>query len=322
MRAVRVNGPGVAELVDVPEPRAADGEALVRVEAAALCATDRKLAATGTAEPRIPGHEIAGRLEDGTPVGVHPDIGCGRCSACREGFENRCPQRISIGLDRDGGLAEWVAVPAPHAVPLDGLEIALSPLLEPLACCLHAVSLLSVRAGDSAVVVGAGSMGILCMWALQQAGARVAVSQRSPQRRRLAQELGADAVLSPEESAVGALGEAPRLAVVAAPGVAALEWALREVAPGGAVHAFAGTPGGASIDANLVHYGHLALVGSTGSTLADYGRARELVAAGAVDLDRLPRTTIALDDVPEALLGERDPGELKALVRIGGGDDA
>jgi threonine dehydrogenase-like Zn-dependent dehydrogenase len=318
MKAVRVNGPGVAELVEVPPPRAAGDEKLVHVEAAALCATDRKLAASGSSEPRIPGHEIGGRLEDGTAVGVHPDIGCGRCAACREGFENRCPERVSIGLDRDGGLAEWVLVPASHAVSLDGLDMALAPLLEPLACCLHAVSLLGIRVGDRAVVLGAGSMGILCMWALQHSGARVAVCQRSDERRGLAEELGADAVMSPEQSAAEVLGEAPRLAIVAAPGGDALEWALREVAPGGVVHAFAGTPGGAPIDANLVHYRHLTLVGSTGSTLEDYEHARKLVAAGAVDLARMPRSTIALDEVPEALLRDRDPRELKAVVDVGG----
>lgn len=321
MRAVRVSAPGTAEIVEVPSPEPAVGETLVRVEAAALCATDRKLAASGSPEPRIPGHEIAGRLEDGTAVGVHPDIGCGHCALCREGFENRCPRRVSIGLDRDGGFAELVAVPARHAVPLDGLELGLSPLLEPLACCLHAVSLLGVREGDAAVVVGAGSMGILCMWALQHAGARVAVCQRSTERRELAVQLGAEAVLSPNDAAADALGEAPRLAVVAAPGAEALEWALREVAPGGAVHAFAGSPGGARVDVNLVHYRHLTLVGSTGSTLADYERARELVAVGALQLDRLPRTSIGLDQVPAVLLGERDPSELKAVVRMRGGAD-
>jgi L-iditol 2-dehydrogenase len=319
MRAVRISGPRVAELVEVPAPQPGDADVLVRVEAASLCATDRKLAARGSPQPRIPGHEVAGRLEDGTPVGLHPDIGCGWCAACRAGFENRCRKRTSIGLDRDGGLAEWVSVPARHAVPLDGLHLNVSPVLEPLACCLHAVSLLGVRRGDAALVVGAGAMGILCMWALQQAGAAVAVCQRSRERRQLAAELGAQAVLAPEEHAADVLGEAPRVAVVAAPGGEALEWALREVAIGGIVHAFAGSPHEATLDGNLVHYRHLTLVGSTGSTLADYRRARELVAGGAVRPERLPGPTIGLEEVPGALLDERDPLELKIMVDVGGG---
>jgi L-iditol 2-dehydrogenase len=320
MRAVRVGIAGGAELVDVERPAPAAGEALVRVEAAAVCATDRKLAAHGAPAPVIVGHELAGRLEDGRVVGIHPDIGCGACRFCHTGFENRCPERVSIGIDRDGGLAEWVAVPVRHALPLNGVPVELSPVLEPLACCLHAVRLLEVRRGDPALVVGAGPMGILAMWALQQAGARVAVLQRSKERRQLAAELGADAVLGSDESPADGLGEAPRVAIVTAPGAEPLARALEEAAVGGAVHAFAGTPNGALVDANVVHYRHLRLVGSTGSSLADYRLAVELVSSGRIRLDDLPRTTVQLDDVPEILLGARTAPGLKVIVDVGGGE--
>lgn len=318
MRAVRVGAGGGARLVEVDRPAAGAGETLVRVEAAAICATDRKLAVGGARRPVILGHEVAGRLDDGRAVGVHPDVGCGTCRFCRTGFENRCPYRVSIGIDRDGGLAEWVAVPERQALPLDGVPVELSPVLEPLACCLHAVRLLDVRPDDHALVVGAGPMGILSMWALQQAGARVAVSQRSRERRELAAQLGADAVLGPEDTAASVLGDAPRVAIVTAPGPEPLARALEEVAVGGAVHAFAGTPTGAPIDANVVHYRHLRLVGSTGSALSDYRRAIELAAAGRIRLDRLPTTAVALDEVPEILLGERAAPGLKVVVDVGG----
>jgi L-iditol 2-dehydrogenase len=317
MRAVRVGTGGGAELVVAERPRPGTGEALVRVEAAAICATDRKLVAFGAPAPVILGHEFAGRLDDGLAVGVHPDVGCGSCVFCRAGYENRCPNRVSIGIDRDGGLAEWVAVPERHVFPLDGLPLELSPVLEPLACCLHAVSMLEVRPGELALVVGAGSMGVLSMWALQQGGARVAVSQRSQDRRELAAELGADAVLAPGDSVAAVLGEPPRVAIVTAPGSEPLAWALEEVAVGGAVHAFAGTPGGAQIDANVVHYRHLTLVGSTGSALADYRRAVELASSGQIALDRLPTATVGLDEVPEILLGERSEPGLKIIVDVG-----
>jgi L-iditol 2-dehydrogenase len=318
MRAVRVGTAAGAELVETDRPSPAAGEALVSVEAAAICATDRKLAAGGAPAPVIPGHELAGRLEDGRIVGVHPDVGCGTCRFCRAGFENRCPDRVSIGIDRDGGLAEWVAVPERQALPLDGVPLDVSPVLEPLACCLHAVRLLDVQPDDPALVVGAGPMGILSMWALQQAGGRVAVSQRSRERRKLAAELGADAVLDANDSAETALGEPPRVAIVTAPGAEPITWALGAVAMGGAVHAFAGTPSGAPVDANLVHYRHLRLIGSTGSALSDYRRAVELVSAGRIPLDRLPRTIVALAEVPKILLGERTAPGLKVIVDVGG----
>jgi L-iditol 2-dehydrogenase len=123
MKAVRVGTGGGVELVETERPSPATGETLVRVEAAAICATDRKLAAGGAGASVILGHELAGRLDDGRAVGVHPDVGCGVCRFCRAGFENRCPDRVSIGIDRDGGLAEWVAVPQGQALPLDGVPL-------------------------------------------------------------------------------------------------------------------------------------------------------------------------------------------------------
>jgi L-iditol 2-dehydrogenase len=303
MRAVRVSGPEQVDLVDLADPNPRSGETLVRPLYVGVCGTDRRLARRGSDPPRVPGHEVAGMLADDMPVGVHPDIGCGHCSHCRQGFGNRCPYRVSIGLDRDGGMAEWMAVPEDHVVPLDGVPLRDAPLLEPLACCLHAVSLLQVQPGGWALVVGAGPMGILAIWALQAAGARVVVSQRSEERRRLADRLGAHVIVGDGEDPVAALGEPPQVAVVTAPNRKALAYALEVVAVGGRVHAFAGMPEGGEVDANLVHYRHLTLIGSTGSRIEDYRRALELAATGQVDLSLLPVRSISLEETPGALLG-------------------
>ncbi len=317
MRAVRIEGPGAVSIVEVPKPDPGPGEVLVRVQAAALCATDRRMAALGTNAPRIPGHEVAGVLEDGTPVGIHPNLGCGRCEWCRAGMENRCPDHVDVGIQRDGGLSEWVAIPESHVIPLDGYPMNLAPLVEPLACCVHAVSLLDVGAGEPALVIGAGALGILGMWALQEAGARVAIMQRSETRRRLALDLGADAILGPDDDPQRAVGASPRAILVTAPGEEPLRWALERVAVGGRVHAFAGTPGGAPVDANPVHYRHLSLVGSTGSTVEDYRRSLDMARSGAIDLERMPSAAIPLERVPEVLLDPApDPTILKFVVRM------
>jgi L-iditol 2-dehydrogenase len=319
VKAVQVAAPGDPRLVELPSPEPAKGEVLIRVEQAAMCSTDVKLTARGADPPRVPGHEIAGRLPDGTLVGVHPDVGCGQCEHCRAGFENRCIARVSIGIDRDGGFSEYVAVPAHHAFPVPNLDVAIVPLLEPLACCLHAVEMLGVRSGDQALVVGAGAMGILAMWALQAKGAKVVVSQRSGLRRNLARELGADLVVGPDEEVSSGLGGSPKHAIVTALGAHALSTALKGVSVGGTVHAFAGTPGGADIDANEIHYRHLTLVGSTGSTLRDYGQAIDLVSSNAVPLDQLPTTATHLEQLPEALVGGPEAPALKVLVTHKGG---
>jgi len=316
MRAVRIEAPGRVVTIELPRPEPGPGEVSIRVEASAICATDRRLASQGTPTPRIPGHEVAGVLADGTAVGVQPNVGCGRCASCAQGLENRCPDHVDIGIQRDGGLAGWIVAPEGHVVPLDGFPMELAPSIEPLACCLHAVAMLDVGPDEPTVVVGAGTLGVIGMWALQAAGARVAVVQRSEARRRLAAELGADAVLEPGADVEAALGSRPRAALVTAPSVEALSWALECVDVGGRVHAFAGIPGGAPIDANLLHYRHLRLVGSTGSTVADYRRARDMARSGSISLERLPSRSIALEEVPQILLDPHpDPRTLRFVAR-------
>lgn len=317
MRGVRIDQNGEVELVDVPEPTPADDEVLVRVERAAMCATDHKMARRGNDPAIIPGHEAVGRLDDGTLVGVHPDVGCGRCRHCRAGVETRCPDKRAIGVDRDGGFAEYVAVRRSHAIPLDGVDVERAPALEPLACCLHAIARVDVTAGDPALVVGGGVMGILNAWALQAAGCTVVLSEPVEERRSLARDLGVDLVITPEEDPADALGRPPRAAIVTAPSAAALRGALEQVDRGGSVHAFAGLPDEPTVDPNVVHYRHIRLVGTTGSDIDDYIRARNLVLSGRIDLHALPADDVELDDVPDRLGGERPTDKLKTFITIG-----
>ena len=312
MRAVRISGPGQVSPAELPAPAPGPDEVLVRVAAAAVCTTDRKLAARGAHPPRVPGHEVAGWLPDGTPVGVHPDVGCGRCDACLAGAGQRCPRRVSIGIDRDGGLAELVTgFPAGHAVPLGGIDLALAPLLEPLACCVRAAGTAGVRAGDrrGRRRRGHGRPGHLVLRACRSHRRRVPASApggaRPGRRRRRRTGPG------PGRPARGE----PRVAIVTAPGAEALTWAMERVALGGVVHAFAGTPGGAGIDANLIHYRHLALVGSF--------RVAGRLPAGARPGRRRPgrpgpaACRPSLAGAPAALLATGPGRPLKTLVDIG-----
>lgn len=317
MMAVSIVRPGTAELGERPSPRPRDGELLVEVTYAAVCSTDRKMVGRGQPVGRIPGHEVAGRLSDGRIVGVHPDVGCGSCARCASGETIRCLRRQAIGIDRDGGFAEQLVVPEAHAVAIDDIDEPLIPFLEPLACTLHAARRLGAQPGESAVVLGAGAMGILAMWALQSLGLEVHVCQRGERRRSQAMELGAHGVMGPDDDPGKLMKEPPQVVLVTAPGPEPLEWALRHVAEGGRVHAFAGSPQPVPVDANVVHYRHLTLVGGTGSGLSDYRQGQDLVREGAIDLARLPRTQITLDALPGALSGPPEGDALRSVVRIG-----
>lgn len=318
MKALRIGGPGDVTAVDVPDPEPDSGEVLVRVERAALCATDRKMVQRGVDRPLIPGHEAAGRLPDGTLVGLHPDVGCGHCHHCRQGHETRCPEKRSLGVRRDGALAEWVAVRADHTVRVDGLDPAAVPILEPLACCVHAIEKLDTRPGMSALVVGGGVMGILNAWALQASGCTVVLVEPDNNRRELALGLGVEAAVAPHVPPAEALGAVPQVAVVTVPDAGALETALEQVDIGGAVHAFASVPGGAAVDANLVHGRHVRLVGTTGSDIDDYERARQLASSGRVPLHRLPVAHVSLAEAPGQLRGGGRPDVLKTVVDVQG----
>ncbi|MFO8149237.1 MAG: alcohol dehydrogenase catalytic domain-containing protein, partial [Trueperaceae bacterium] len=149
MLAVRVHAPGDLRVDRVPLPEVGAGDALLRVLAAGVCATDRKLAVRGApgGGPRVLGHEIVAeivtpgtsRLPAGTRVAVAPNLGEGSCPACRRGATNLCPDYRAFGIHLDGGMAEYLRVPraaveAGHLLRVpDGLADLDAALLEPLA---------------------------------------------------------------------------------------------------------------------------------------------------------------------------------------------
>ena len=144
MKALSIERPGVAHVVERPIPTAGRGEVLLNVAAAGLCGTD-----LGTflgknplvAYPRIIGHEISGRVVDlgpdadrrwlGASVAVSPYKNCGDCPACRLGRPNACRANATLGVQRDGALAEYAVVPVTRLVPSTKLPLEMLALVEP-----------------------------------------------------------------------------------------------------------------------------------------------------------------------------------------------
>jgi 2-desacetyl-2-hydroxyethyl bacteriochlorophyllide A dehydrogenase len=192
MRAVRNTEHGI-EVVEVPNPDAEDGEVRVHVRAAGICGSDLHLISWGPM-PVTLGHEISGHLDDGTPVAIWPLIPCGRCDRCATGEVTQCRQAVtqSIGIGREGGMADEVVVAESSVVPLPArVDVADASLVEPIACSLHALRRAGLRADERVAVVGAGMIGLAAVLVARAEGCDVDVVARHDAQREVATRIGA-----------------------------------------------------------------------------------------------------------------------------------
>lgn len=287
MRAAVLHARGDLRVEERPVPVPGPGEVLVRVSVCGVCGTDavefdRGLLST---PPVILGHEFAGvveRLGEGVtepPVGARvvcgAGISCGECRQCRRGRTNLCDTYRTAGLQVDGGLAGFVAVPA--GILLDVSESPLSDdtlaLAQPMSIAVHVVRRSGLRAGDEAVIVGVGGIGSFIVVAAAATGARVTAVARDPQRLELAARLGAtDGILAggmPLADALRERGVAPDVLFE----VSASAEALAEVlaaAPRGAVIVPVGVQKEpASVNLRVWTLGEYSVVGSVAHVFAD-----------------------------------------------------
>jgi threonine dehydrogenase-like Zn-dependent dehydrogenase len=192
MKAVRRGTEGI-ELVDAPDPAPADDEVVVRMGAAGICGSDLKLAAFGPSAFTV-GHELAGHLDDGTPVAIEPGVWCGQCDQCAKGRTNTCRRASIIGITRDGGMADAVSVPRRSLVPLPaGVAVKDASLVEPLAVAIHGLRLAGVEPGMPVGVVGGGSLGLCTVAAAVAMGCEVGLVARHPHQQAAGEQLGAGA---------------------------------------------------------------------------------------------------------------------------------
>lgn len=212
---------GKLTLVERPMPDIGPTDVLVRVERAGVCGTDLHLPHRTEAQGIVPGHEVAGTVartgddvvsvEVGQRVVVMPSLRCMACDACLRGDVQLCHRQwdTALGFGRDGGYAEFVAVPAQTCYPMpDGMSWAHAALVEPYSNALHAVNIASPGPSDAAVVTGAGPLGLLVTAVLATRGLTdITVVEPSELRAATAKRLGATRVVaSTDELPDGDLG--------------------------------------------------------------------------------------------------------------------
>lgn len=188
-------GPGVVEMLDVQAPRPQEPDVLIHVAAAGICGSElHGISEPGFRDPPlIMGHEFVGTTPDGRRVVINPIVSCGSCDMCIAGHDQLCRERSIIGIHRPGGFAETVAVPGPqlHELP-DGVNWERGALIEPLANALHAWRLAGAPAGARVGIVGAGTIGLVCLLAVSRDAGEVMITDLVEDRLQMATKLGAN----------------------------------------------------------------------------------------------------------------------------------
>jgi len=207
MRSLVISEPRRMAIVDTPVPEPTGDELLIRVRASGICGTDVHIFNGEFAEhyPVVPGHEFAGevvaagpdcrRLALGARVAVEPNIPCNNCPECLAGDHHYCRNMVVPGVNRPGGMAEYVLVAERAAFDIGDLPFVEGALCEPLSCCLHAADRLGVAWAERVLVMGAGPISLMIGQVIKARGAgRVDYLARNPSRARRIRALGLGSV--------------------------------------------------------------------------------------------------------------------------------
>ncbi len=325
MKAIVFPAKGQVAFTDRPDPRLGPGEALIEVRASGICHTDLEVLAAnyGTgAFPVVPGHEYAGIVAElgpdtdgpppGTRVAVDPNLECGRCRACLRGDAHLCEALRAYGVTQDGGFAELSVVRTGALHPIGDMPFHVAALAEPMGCALNGVGAVMDASVHSALIFGAGPMGMLMALALKGRGVRdVAVVDIDETRLELAADFGLAA--HPAGSAdLERLRHGVDLAVDAT-GVPSVAGKLTDhVASGGKALFFGVCPSEARIAISPfeVFRRQLTLAG-THSLNHNIPEALAALDAHGPDLERLVSHRLALEEVSTIFAGRAPRGSLK-----------
>ena len=313
IRLERVEVPCLSDPADV----------LLAVEACGICGTDIEEWREGPLAipiervsgntPITLGHEFCGRIviaggetpfHPGQLVAVEVNIPCGGCMACRDGRTNNCPFIVALGLQDDGGLAEYVVVPASSCVAVDSaVDPRVLAFAEPLAVGVHAISRVELREDDDVAVFGAGAVGILLALLLRSQGCAVVVVESSAKRRDTARQLGFEVR---DSEPLGLEDGSPRqfdVCFEATGNPGAVRDALKVTRQGGKIVLLGVSNQDLGISQWSLVEREVSLISSKSHTMEDFGGAVQRLVSGEIDVASLPIGEFALSDALVAFEG-------------------
>jgi 2-desacetyl-2-hydroxyethyl bacteriochlorophyllide A dehydrogenase len=340
-----LTGAKQAEIQERPIPPVGPRDAVVKVKICGICGSDvHGWASGGEVYPlgTLMGHEATGTvveagaevktLKVGDNVAINGFTPCGECVACRRGLSNACVNNLDRTIGNsdklDGAFADYIWLPeadiTADKMP-DNVSFEEGALTEPLATAVHAIRLSDFQVGDTAVVVGAGPIGLLAIQALRIGGAgKIIVSQRPGARRDLAIELGADDAVNPRDEnlpvreQIQGITDGGADVVLECAGVpVSFQQSIDMARPGGQVILVGVNERETPVLPMVLILGEIQLKGSLAWTHHDFKIAVEMIASGKIKTGPLLSDTIPLSDIQEQGFErvKADRSLLKVLVK-------
>ncbi len=332
MKAFVFEKPGKGSIKNVDLREIEDEEVLIKVERCGVCGTDFHIwrGTEPASQNVILGHEYGGKIikvgkkahgfYEGERVSVDPNISCNHCEYCKDAKPNLCTNLKALGVDIDGGFSEYSIVPfkqlykIPNAVPIDDVA-----LIEPLACCIHGIERLNINVGDKVLVIGGGTIGLIMVQLAKISGAsKVILSEISDYKRKIAEELGADVTLNPQEEDLLDFLKKDELPdkVIESVGIPSTqEQAIKVSKRGGKILMFGCGPMGETFKVGSfeIYNNELSIIGSALNPFS-HQKAVKMVIGRKINLEPLVTRRITLENLPSLLEKGGEKEDIKIVV--------
>jgi len=343
MKALLINKPGSIEVVDREKPKPGRNEVLIRLKYVGFCGSDLNtyLGKNPMVHyPRIPGHEISGEIvkmginvpegfSASDPVTIVPYTNCGRCPACRRNRACACQFNQTLGIQRDGAMQEYLAMPWQKVVKaplLNALELA---MVEPLTVGFHAIERGMVTGSDTVAVFGCGMVGTGAITGAARRGARVIAVDIDDHKLDLASDLGAHHTINflsknlHDELSKLTNGEGPDVIIEAAGNPLTYQAAINEVAFTGRILCIGYTGQEVSLATKLFVQKELDILGSRNATNDDFLAVISYLGNGTFPLEKMITMKIRPEAAKDAInTWAEDPGKvMKILLNLNEGND-
>ncbi|HIX84333.1 MAG TPA: zinc-binding alcohol dehydrogenase family protein [Candidatus Megamonas gallistercoris] len=339
MKTIIINKPGEVNIIDTPKPVRKKGEALLKVLYGGICGSDLGTY-RGTfayaSYPRIPGHEFSAEiieiddndrnLKPGMIVTCNPYFNCTKCYSCKRGLVNCCTSNETLGAQRDGAFSEYITMPIERIYDGKGLSAKTLALIEPFCISYHGVSRADVKEGDTVLVVGAGTIGVLAAVAAKAKGAKVYISDIAEKKMNYAVETfgldggilndnHADFIQKVEEITGGNYFDV----TIEAVGLPSTFLNCIEAAAFGARVVQIGVgKKNVDFDFTLLQKKELNVFGSRNALKKDFLELINLVKEGKVDLEKIVTNTYSFDEAAKAFsdFDKNAASMLKVIIKF------